>query len=124
MAQSRKSFFVSRTAKRLYMGFAACLFLFFLCNDLVLPWYVNSGGVDAMDDEMPDFQEVAETSVAVRSGAKSSATGARHVRLKGREFRIDRGTGATRTTGSPRGEPPPGMMTRLAGALRRFFGSD
>ncbi len=84
------------------------------------PEFTSADSVDAMDDEMPDFQEIASPSV-VRKGAKPQADG-RHVRMKGREFRIDKGTGATRTTGSPRGEPPPGMITRLAGALRRIFG--
>ena len=45
MSKHRPSILLSRGAKRLYFAMAALLGLFFLCNDLVLPWYVNSGGI-------------------------------------------------------------------------------
>ena len=35
----------SRTAKKVYLAFALFLVLFVVCNDLVIPWYVNQGGV-------------------------------------------------------------------------------
>jgi hypothetical protein len=94
-----------------------------------VPPRFSSAEMDAgYDDETPDFREVMDSPPAVRRGAKPQAD-ARHVLMKGRELRIDKGTGGARTTGSPRGEPPKGWMSRLAGALfssagcalRRFF---
>jgi serine/threonine-protein kinase len=32
-------------AKKIYLAFALFLLLFVVCNDLVIPWYVNQGGV-------------------------------------------------------------------------------
>jgi len=40
-----RSTFSSRTARKVYLALAACLLLFFLFNDFVLPWYVNAGGI-------------------------------------------------------------------------------
>ena len=89
------------------------------------PEFTSADSVNAMDDELPDFQEVAVTSSSVRGGAKPQASGARHVRLKGREFRIDKGirnSSGTATNLPRRGQPPPGMLASALGALRRFFG--
>jgi ribonuclease HI len=80
---------------------------------------------DQVDDETPDFREVPVASSAVRGGAKPRASGARHVRVKGREVRIDKGTGSSpgsTTNLSRRGQPPPGILATAIGALRRFFG--
>jgi ribonuclease HI len=71
-------------------------------------------------DETPDFQEVLPSP----SGAKPQASGARHVRVKGREFRIDKGIGSSSASASKlprRGQPPPGILASTIGALRRFF---
>jgi beta-lactam-binding protein with PASTA domain len=34
----------SSRAKKIYIAFALCLLLFFVCNDLLMPWYVNQRG--------------------------------------------------------------------------------
>src|SRR5258706_4183719 len=35
----------SRRAKRIYLLLFAFSILFFVCNDIILPWYVNQGGI-------------------------------------------------------------------------------
>jgi len=72
----------------------------------------------AADDEMPDFREVPVSTV--RPHAKPQQAGSRHVHLKGRAFRIDQGL-PTSADLTPRGEPPPGIATRVSAALRRLF---
>ena len=39
-----KKTLTSPRAKKIYLIFALFLLLFFVCNDLILPWYVNKGG--------------------------------------------------------------------------------
>jgi ribonuclease HI len=85
------------------------------------PEFISAEGVDAIERDVPDFREVPVTSTAVRGSSKHQAIGSRPMRVKGREFRIDKGIG---TTNSLRGEPSSGMMARFAGALRRFLGGD
>ena len=75
-------------------------------------------------DETPDFQEIPASSASVKPPA-SGAAGSRHVRLQGREFRIDKGIGGSSgtTVNLPRrGQPPPGILATAIGALRRIFG--
>ncbi len=72
-------------------------------------------------DETPDFQEIPVSSAS----AKPQAAGSRHVRLRGRALRIDKGLGRSSgiATNLPRrGQPPPGILATAMGALRRFFG--
>jgi len=91
------------------------------------PEFTSADSVDGGDDEMPDFREVPVTSSPVRGGAKLQASGARHVRVKGRAFRIDKGTGSSSgsTTNLPRrGQPPSGILASAIGVLRRFFGGN
>ncbi len=45
MRQQMQRLLTSRNAKRVYLVLAFCLVMFFVCNDLLLPWYVNSGGI-------------------------------------------------------------------------------
>lgn len=45
MALQLKKRLRSRTAKKVYLGLALFLVLFVVCNDLVIPWYVNQGGI-------------------------------------------------------------------------------
>jgi len=45
MKWKNKKYLTSGRAKRIYIVFAALLVFFFGLNDLLLPWYVNSGGV-------------------------------------------------------------------------------
>ncbi len=76
-------------------------------------------------DETPDFREVPETFVEPRGGAKPPASGSRQVRVKGREFRIDKGIGSSSSTSSTlprRSQPPPGILAAAIGTLRRLFG--
>lgn len=40
-----RQFVTSRRAKKVYLSLAAILILFFLLNNLLLPWYVNAGGM-------------------------------------------------------------------------------
>lgn len=75
-----------------------------------------------LEEETPDFREIPVSSSLVRSATTATADGGRLVRVKGRAFRIDRGSPASVKTLPPRGEPPPGLVSRLAGAMRRFFG--
>jgi ribonuclease HI len=88
----------------------------------VPPAFASAHDAEALDDEMPDFREMSAPLPTLRRSAKPPANSGRPLRVKGREFRIDKGTGTPERTGSPRGEPPPGVMTRLAGVMRRFFG--
>lgn len=72
-------------------------------------------------DETPDFQEIPAASAI----AKPQVVGSRHVRLKGREFRIDKGSGnssGSATNLPRRGQPPPGILATAIGALWRIFG--
>jgi hypothetical protein len=88
------------------------------------PEFTSADSLDVADDEMPDFREVPVASSPARGGAKPQAIGSRHVRVKGREFRIDKGTGNSSgsTTNLPRrGQPPSGILASAIGALRRFF---
>ena len=71
-------------------------------------------------DETPDFQEVPASVIA-----KPQTSGSRHVRLQGREFRIDKGIGKSSETPQShprRGQPPPGIFATAFGTLRRFLG--
>jgi len=91
------------------------------------PEFTSADSLNVAGDEMPDFREVPVPSSAVRGGAKPPAIGSRHLRVKGREFRIDKGTGSSRgsTTNLPRrGQPPPGILASAIGVLRRFFGGN
>ncbi len=45
MAIQLKKILASKVAKKVYFFFALLLVLFFVCNDLIIPWYVNQGGV-------------------------------------------------------------------------------
>ncbi len=45
MALQLKKRLTSRTAKKAYLSLALLLVLFFVCNDVVIPWYVNQGGI-------------------------------------------------------------------------------
>ncbi len=45
MQKNVRRFLTSRNAKRTYLVLAFCLVMFFVCNDILLPWYVNSGGI-------------------------------------------------------------------------------
>ena len=74
-----------------------------------------------LNDETPDFREIPVSSPSVRSATKGPADSGRLVRVKGREFRIDRGSHAS-VKNVPLGEPSPGLVSRLTGTLRRFFG--
>lgn len=72
----------------------------------------------ATDEQMPDFQEFRSSSL-VPAGMKPPI-GGRQVRLKGREFRIDKGRSSV-TALSSRGEPPRGLVSRVVTAVRRLF---
>lgn len=45
MAPRIKQFLASSAAKKIYLGAVILAVLFFAFNDLLLPWYVNSGGI-------------------------------------------------------------------------------
>ncbi|HEY6191999.1 MAG TPA: PASTA domain-containing protein [Bacteroidota bacterium] len=45
MKRPTKGTFTSRRAKRIYLLLLAFSILFFVCNDIILPWYVNQGGI-------------------------------------------------------------------------------
>jgi serine/threonine-protein kinase len=45
MARQWKKYLTSKTAKKVYLALALILVLFVVCNDLVIPWYVNQGGI-------------------------------------------------------------------------------
>ena len=45
MALDFKKALTSSRAKKLYLAFLIFVVLFFTCNNLLLPWYVNSGGI-------------------------------------------------------------------------------
>ncbi len=45
MPASIKRTFLSKPAKRIYLVLGGVLLLFFIVNNAVLPWYVNSGGI-------------------------------------------------------------------------------
>ncbi len=45
MKRQWKKILTSRTAKKLYLVFGLFLVLFVVCNDVVIPWYVNQGGI-------------------------------------------------------------------------------
>ena len=76
-------------------------------------------------DEMPDFREVPASPEGAKPLARE-ASGSRHLRLQGRELRIDKGVGIASgsTTNLPRrGQPPPpGILATAIGVMRRFFG--
>ena len=93
------------------------------------PEYVGEAGFNSVEDETPDFQEIPVSSAGRRSkssaGEKPAEAGARIVRHKGREFRIDKGTGNSAGSAakvSRRGQPPQGLFASTFGALRRIFG--
>ena len=44
MASALRKSFTSEKAKRIYIALAILMVLSFLCNDFVMPWYVNRGG--------------------------------------------------------------------------------
>ncbi len=44
MARSIKKVLISPAFRKVYLLLALCLLLFFVCNDFLLPWYVNQGG--------------------------------------------------------------------------------
>ena len=45
MALQLKKRLTSRVAKKVYLFLALFLVLFVVCNDVVIPWYVNQGGI-------------------------------------------------------------------------------
>ncbi len=45
MPLSSKNIFNSPVSRRLYLFLALLLVLFFVCNDFLVPWYVNRGGI-------------------------------------------------------------------------------
>ena len=45
MALQLKKRLTSRVAKKVYLFLALFLLLFFICNDMLIPWYVNQGGI-------------------------------------------------------------------------------
>jgi beta-lactam-binding protein with PASTA domain len=45
MRLSAKKIFSSPISRRVYLFLALLLVLFFLCNDFIIPWYVNQGGI-------------------------------------------------------------------------------
>lgn len=45
MATKLKKILLSPAAKKVYLAFALLFALFLVCNDLILPWYVNTGGI-------------------------------------------------------------------------------
>ena len=40
-----KKYFASDQAKKIYLGLALCLVIFFAFNDILMPWYANAGGI-------------------------------------------------------------------------------
>lgn len=62
MSKKRGLHLTSRNAKRIYVILAACLVMFFLSNDILLPWYVNSGGIIEIPDVVGQgFEEAEQT---------------------------------------------------------------
>ena len=47
-------------AKKVYLGFALFLVLFFVCNDVLIPWYVNQGGTVTVPSLVGKSYEEAE----------------------------------------------------------------
>ena len=45
MATKLKKLLLSSAAKKVYLVVALLFALFLVCNDLILPWYVNTGGI-------------------------------------------------------------------------------
>jgi eukaryotic-like serine/threonine-protein kinase len=44
MKKKLQAFLSSGVAKKAFLALALCILLFFVCNDLLMPWYVNSRG--------------------------------------------------------------------------------
>ena len=90
------------------------------------PEFADSTSFDSFGDDTPDFQEVPIVASSSKATPRPLAKppGSRSVRLKGRELRIDKGSGSSSsaTNLSRRGQPPPGIFATAMNAIRRIFG--